>query len=249
MPLPLSLGLMIAGLALLWLKKTPRTTKYMLTAGVLLLLAASNRWVAYSWIHGLEDQFPALQPATIQQLAAPRTGPLPIVVLSAGFSAASTFRTLEGIRLYRWLDASGTARNKINMPERARLIFSGGRTLGKVPEALPMERLAASLGVPQKAIEMETGSDDTYSEARDLKPILKKKPFILVTSASHMPRAMALFRHVGLRPVAAPCNYAFPNTGGMPIVISIIPDLRSLSASQRAWHERLGRIWEKLRGQ
>lgn len=61
------------------------------------------------------------------------------------------------------------------------------------PEAIPMEKLAESLGIPAKAIHLEIHSDDTYTEAQNVLPLVGHKPFILVTSAYHMPRSVGLF--------------------------------------------------------
>ena len=120
--------------------------------------------------------------------------------------------------------------------------------MNSVPEAVPMQRLAESLGIPASAILMETHSDDTDSEAKDVLPLAGHKPFILVTSAFHMPRAMALFRHLGMRPIPAPANY-LGRTNTQPFVLSVLPSTGALGNSEVAWHEELGIFWEHLRGQ
>ena len=126
--------------------------------------------------------------------------------------------------------------------------MSGGATLNKMPEALPMKGLAESLGVPAKDILMETRSDDTASEAENVLPTAGHRPFILVTSAFHMPRSMALFQHLGMRPIAAPSNYV-GRRDTKPFLLKILPSTSALLETETAWHEQLGMIWEHLRGQ
>ena len=111
-----------------------------------------------------------------------------------------------------------------------------------------MRKLAEHLGVPPGALLMETRSDDTASEAKDIMPYVGRNPFILVTSAFHMPRALGLFRHLGMQPIPASCNYLGDWTS-QPFVMEIPPEADALVQSEVAWHERLGMIWEHLRGQ
>ncbi|MBX4373171.1 YdcF family protein, partial [Mycobacterium tuberculosis] len=47
---------------------------------------------------------------------------------------------------------------------------------------------------------------DTEEEALAVKRAIGDAPFLLVTSASHLPRAMIFFRHAGLDPLPAPAN-------------------------------------------
>ena len=60
------------------------------------------------------------------------------------------------------------------------------------------------LGVPQQAVLLENKSLNTIQNAIFSKAFLKThglKSILLVTSASHMPRSMAAFRHVGMDPI------------------------------------------------
>jgi uncharacterized SAM-binding protein YcdF (DUF218 family) len=192
-----------------------------------------------------------------------------IVVLSGGASndpelpvtdrltPDSALRVVAAVEIYRSLKSSASGPAKPGQtPKEAkqgpttapRILILGGPTVTKVPEAVPMEKLAEALGVPENAILMETRSEDTASEAKNTLPIVGHKPFILVTSAFHMPRSMALFQHLGMRPIPAPSNYAGRWTS-KPFVLDILPTAGALVQSETAWHERLGMIWEHLRGQ
>jgi uncharacterized SAM-binding protein YcdF (DUF218 family) len=88
---------------------------------------------------------------------------------------------------------------------------------------------------------------DTESEALCVAPLVGKQPFILVTEASHMPRAMALFRKQGAHPIADPMGY-YTRPGQAFSPPELFPDGEELRGSQRAVYEYLGLAWAKLRG-
>ena len=192
-----------------------------------------------------------------------------IVVLSGGASddpelrvtdrlaPDSALRVVEAVRIYWALTSlsSVAVESSQVIPKEERLIagrpqilLSGGPTLNALPEAIPMQKLAESLGVQANVIHLEERSDDTASEAKDILPIVQHDSFILVTSAYHMPRAMALFQHLGMRPIPAPSNYLGRWTS-KSVVLRILPNLGALNESALAWRERLGMYWEHLRGQ
>lgn len=192
-----------------------------------------------------------------------------IVVLSAGASndpglpetdrltSNSALRVVEAVEIYRSLATSfptATSTNQALAMDNSdavgepRIILSGGPTLNTVPEAIPMEELAESLGIPAKNILLETRSDDTFSEAKNIYQMVGHKPFILVTSAIQMPRAVALFRHLDMNPIPAPANYEGQRTTE-PSVMQIPPSINALDQSTAAWHERIGMLWEHLHGQ
>ena len=98
-------------------------------------------------------------------------------------------RRLEcGIRLYR----EGAA---------PLLLLSGGGS-GPVPEAEIMQRIALSRGVPERALLVETRSDNTVENAREAARLLRPRgvrEVLLVSDRSHLPRAALLFHLAGLR--------------------------------------------------
>jgi hypothetical protein len=55
-------------------------------------------------------------------------------------------------------------------------------------------------------------SKDTKDQAIHIRKILDNNSFILVTSASHMPRSIVLFRKQGLQPIPAPTDFWVKNT-------------------------------------
>jgi uncharacterized SAM-binding protein YcdF (DUF218 family) len=97
------------------------------------------------------------------------------------------------------------------------------------------------LGVAEKKIIRLPLSRDTREEARYMKWEVGAEPFRLVTSATHMPRAMLTFLGAGLAAEAAPTDFI-----GRPNYLWRL-DAGTLDTSQRAIHEYLGLLWLKLK--
>src|SRR5690606_39361543 len=107
-------------------------------------------------------------------------------------------RVVEGIKIYR------------EYPE-ATLIMTGKGWVKDRTEAQPMKEMAVALGVAPDKILLDEESNNTADHPKYLKGALGKDPFVLVTSALHMPRAMMLFKKYGLDPIPAPTGHI--NTG------------------------------------
>jgi len=69
---------------------------------------------------------------------------------------------------------------------------------------------------------------------------------VLVTSASHMPRAVALFRRAGLDPLPAPAQ--FLTDSGRRSSWSLLPEAGALAKTERFFYEVLGIVWMRVRG-
>ncbi len=146
----------------------------------------------------------------------------------------SVVRLTEGIRLYQQLNRN------------AKIIVSGYHGLYDITEhAVMQQKLAVSLGVDEKDIILHLGTKDTQEEAQAGKKLLGDEPFILVTSASHMSRAMKFFKHEGLNPVPAPTNHLASLQH--PNYTDIFSE-ESLTKSRIVFHELLGLIWQKIKG-
>ena len=82
------------------------------------------------------------------------------------------------------------------------------------------------------------------------------KKIILVTSAAHMPRAVALFEHQGLEVIPAPTDYTVTVANWAQLVdgslasklISLVPNVENISLSTSTMKEYIG-VWiYRLRG-
>ena len=80
---------------------------------------------------------------------------------------------------------------------QARIVFSGGNgdLVGGVPEAQVARDLLVTLGVAPDRITLEANSRNTSENARFTKALINpgaSDPWLLVTSADHMPRPWRL---------------------------------------------------------
>ncbi|EDZ62647.1 integral membrane protein [Sulfurimonas gotlandica GD1] len=150
--------------------------------------------------------------------------------ISSIISEAGTRRALEGIIIY-------------NQTEGSKLIFTGFGGDEKISVAKMNKRLALALGVKEEDIILGEKAKDTQEEAYFTKELVGDEPFVLVTSASHIPRSMMLFESIGLKPIAAPTAFYKDKFRSF----LKLPTMGSFYLSQIAMHEYLGILWSKLR--
>jgi len=210
-----------------------------------LVFLFSNNFAANRLLYPLENRFPMYKTEIPGKPAIKY-----VVVLGGGHVTSPTLpftsqlnepvivRLVEGIRLHR--QHPGT-----------KLILSGGAGGGSQdpsPNAKLMAELAVELGVNREDIILELESRDTKDEARLIRPLVGDMPFVLVTSASHMPRAMALFKKAGTNPVAGPTDHLVKNMDSSSFG-NWFPASAHLQKSERAFYESLGLLWAGLRDQ
>ncbi|MCI5222005.1 MAG: hypothetical protein D3924_04875 [Candidatus Electrothrix sp. AR4] len=153
----------------------------------------------------------------------------PGVPESGQLGAASLYRLVEGIRIQRQLP-------------RSRLVLSGGANQDLQANAVVAGRVAESLGVDRGRVLIEDRPRDTFEEVKLLQPMLRDKPFVLVTSAAHMIRSMKLFQESGMRPIAAPTDFILKDNKQLASS-DILPTSSNLMISQRVIYAWLGELW------
>lgn len=129
-----------------------------------------------------------------------------------------------------------------------RLLVTGGPGFGDRDSlAGAMAALARDLGVPDDAIVRSPGSHTTHQDLLFAAERIRATdgPRWLVTSALHMPRAMAVARaqRLGLRPL--PCDYRQIRDMGWR---SWWPDAQAARRLQPVLHELLGGVAYRWRG-
>lgn len=125
---------------------------------------------------------------------------------------------------------------------QARIVFSGGN--GRIIHDGPTEaelaaRLFASFGIAKERILLEDKSRDTDENGRFTRDLVKPKPgerWLLVTSAHHMPRAIAVFRAAGFPVEAYPVDFRTRGAVDLLRPFSSVGDgLRRTDTAAREW--------------
>ena len=97
----------------------------------------------------------------------------------------------------------------------------------------------------------EGDSVDTYENATWTKKVLEARKLtgrvLLVTSAIHMPRAVAVCRKVGIEVVPCPSDFV-SGADWTYRIQSFLPEAAALTRTTDAVHEYVGRLWYWLRG-
>jgi uncharacterized SAM-binding protein YcdF (DUF218 family) len=240
-PLSICLILLVLGLIFLWFTRRQRTGKVLATIGVLLLALLSYSAISDRLLRPLESRYPpVLNPAGLRDVRW-------VVVLGGGHNSDPTLpvtsqidesaavRLVEGIRLH-------------NMLPESKLVLSGGTVFDPVPHARVMADVAAAIGVDEQDVVLQTRSRDTKDEARFVQDIIGDDKFILVTSASHMPRSMAMFKKLGMEPIPAPTDHLVKEKQALGPSM-FFPRAGNFEKAERAVYEYLGLTWAKIRGQ
>lgn len=238
MPLPLILAALVLGLLLAALTRWRRSGLALIAVATLVLGLLAWWPVADRLIGPLEASYPALEPGAL-----PKEVPA-IVVLGAGsvwapelpvtsrLSATAVRRLTTGARLWR------------RRPEAAFVVSGWG---AERPEAELAAAFLQGLGIPTEAIRALPRPRNTEEEAAAFRELgIEGRP-VLVTSAAHMPRAMAAYRAAGVDPIPAPTDHRAVRRG-FHFPRDYVPQARDLETTERAWHEYLGRAWAWVRG-
>lgn len=231
---PLSLAIFLLALALL--AAILRGRRIAGTGFVLaFLILALAAWTSLGSIMlaPLENRFP--RPAT------PPGNVAGIVVLGGGFEGAIN-QARGGYELNtggdRFVEAAVLA---LRYPQ-ARVLISGGRgalTLAGEADADTAPRMLEALGVTRDRLLLENRSRDTYENALFSKEMANPQPgetWLLVTSAFHMPRSVALFRKAGFEIVPWPTDYRTSGREGIGFFRdNPLDSIQTTSTAIREW--------------
>ncbi len=245
-PFSICLELFLLGLILLWFSRRKYLGKVVVTLAFCLLVVFSSYPLAALVLAPLEYSYPRFSNSSDSE--ASKTHNIHYIVVLGGMSYSnekipitsqlsntSIARLIEGIRIHRKIPGST-------------LILSGGRSrYDPATDADYMSQVAVALGVDAKDIITENISKNTYEEATIIKGIARDERFVLVTSAAHMPRAMALFRNLGMEPIPAPTDYRLKISFGWHLR-EFIPRVDGLRLTKAATYEYLALVKERLAG-
>ncbi|MFB9142867.1 envelope biogenesis factor ElyC [Vibrio artabrorum] len=237
MPLPAMLILAFLGLALVMFT-TKRKTGCLVTLSALCgIFLIAFQPVSSQLLMPMERQHTAFLPIddTVDYVMVLGSGHVvdDQIPPTSELSRTGLMRLTEGIRILRLYPG-------------AKLILSGYGGGTEVSNARMMAKVALSLGVSKPDIILLETAKDTWEEARQAAAFVKNKKMILVTSASHMSRALNEFHNAGINPLPAPTNY-LAQEGIVEPWNKYMPKALYLEQTERYWHERMGLIWQGLR--
>lgn len=231
MPFGIVFTLLTIGLILLYMRKEMQS-KFFLSMSLFLLFLFSYPPFANYLVENLENQY--LKYDYKQDVkyiyilgnghSVDKTQPI-----SSSLSNAGTKRVLEGVVIHKKISNS-------------KMIFTGNKGDTDTSNAVMNSRLALALGVDKKDMIIISGPRDTREEAEALKALIGSEPFVLVTSATHMPRSMMLFKSLGMNPIAAPTDFHKQNFRGYLRA----PHSMYFHISRIAIHEYIGILWAKI---
>ncbi|NLY64678.1 MAG: YdcF family protein [Alcaligenaceae bacterium] len=240
-PLNLCVFLVICGAVLAFFRKKA-VGALVSMAGILWVLIWSLPLTSLILGGILENRYPHQNPDAIPQAEA-------IVVLGGNTAnhRENWFAELNDSPLHSRVDTA----SKLYHAQRApKIIVSGGALSGSVSEAKGMAARLVAKGVPESAIVLENESTTTYENAKYTASELIRnniRSIILVTSALHTPRSMAVFERLPLEVTAAP-NPPQITIPDDPDFISYLPNARALNASRSIIKEYIGLIVYWFRG-
>jgi uncharacterized SAM-binding protein YcdF (DUF218 family) len=222
-------------LALVLLPRFRRLATSMLWGGMLVFSLLGFSAVPDALLRSLESQYKV---PTLTQIN-PYAG---VIVLGGATGSPSVYKAHGQVPL-------GDAAERMTLPiglmrkfPNFELIFSGGE--GRlVPTGTTEAELAKIFyeeqGVDMKRVTLESKARNTRENASQVAALLGercKKPWLLVTSAWHMPRSMAEFEAVGCNVTAYPVDFRT----GEETSWTEYSMAGSLMAWQTALHELLG---------
>jgi uncharacterized SAM-binding protein YcdF (DUF218 family) len=232
-PSGLGYSLFVLGLVAGASRRTRAFAWWLLIASGVVMLVFSSGMVAAALMSPLEYSRPALntpaERADVRRIVV-LTGWAsddPNLPLSARLNASSLYRVMYAFELHRTRSDGD-------------IIVSGGEVAAR-----NMGELLIELGVARERVTVDGASNTTAASAAALRSLVGSEPFLLVTSAGHLPRAIGVLEAQGLSPVAAPTDFQLPKDWRYA---EAKPTPLSLMVSDLAVHEYLGLLWYRVRG-
>jgi len=243
--MPLSLVLWLCLAALLLLRRDARRTAAGLVAVAFIVLwVTSMPVVATSFYRDLEAQYP---PVPLEKL--PKSDC--IIVLGGVLGAALKPRV--DTEFYDSIDRVYKAAQLYRASKgRSLIVTAGNQPWSASPwaEADLIRDLLVEWGVPKESIFLEGSSRNTRENAiysKNLVDSINCQQSLLVTSAAHMPRAVAAFRGVGVAVVPVSTDVRIVE-GGQTTVMDYMPNASALAMTSDALREWIGQVFYKLQG-
>ncbi len=194
-------------LGLMWMRSRQAWGKGVCWLALLVLLLQGWQLPPEMLLRHLESEYPTV-PATAD--LSNYTG---IVVLGGALESAYVLKGNDQPALNNAAERMTTPVALMKRYPHLQLLFTGGSgelLATSMTEADRAKLFFDSMGVPVSRVMYESASTNTYQNAvlsAVLPGVKPARPWLLVTSASHIPRAMAAFRQAGWNVTAYPVDY------------------------------------------
>ena len=173
-----------------------------------------------------------------------------VAVLGAGYHPSGGFRESADPTGLAYARVCGAVKAFKNSGAGAIAFCEGWRDDARESGAEVMKALAIELGVREDKIITEDKSQNTMTNATELKRLLAPKEHRnigLATSALHMPRAERVLRQVFPNDTIVPIPVGYLYTPQKRYLDNFIPSARNLQTSTEALHEWIGMLWYTIR--
>ncbi len=221
--------------ALLMLSRWQRAAVGLLWLGLGVLGLLGFEAMPNALLRSLENRYPVPSAASVSRHVG-------VVVLGGAIQHPGSYQAHAQVPLGESAERMTVPVGMLRQHPNLALVFSGGdgRLLATgVPEADLAKVFYQEQGVDMGRVTLEGGSRTTRENARQVAALLGprcQEPWLLVTSAWHMPRAMAEFEAVGCRVTAYPVDFRT----GDATPLTAYSMAQSLLRWQTALHEWLG---------
>jgi len=243
-PVPLVLELLILGLVLQRFSKWKRTGKGLLVAGVLLLAIFGYNLGTEPVLRSIERKFP---PLTIE-IAKSLPAKTDILVLGQGLSdelGLPANSRIGEVYLARIIEAVRVSR----MMPNSRILVSVAGYSSADDKTNFLEGIAEIMGIENARLVLLDGARDTADEIDMALGQARSECLVVVSSASHLPRAIKMFEGRGVTTVPAPCAYRVLDVADGPwSPLELFPNARNLVSAENAIYEVMGNLWVRVRG-
>jgi uncharacterized SAM-binding protein YcdF (DUF218 family) len=239
-------------LTALLFSKQEKLRNSLLIFALLVLFVTGNKWVALSITQSLEWKY--LPFDDVPEAEA--------IVVLGGATVAQDYPR-NSVELNGAADRVLYTADLYLQGKAPLIISSGGsidwQQIGGSTPAQEMADLLVRFGVSPDDIILQSRSNNTHEDAVYSAEILNElgiKKIILVTSATHMPRSVALFVHEGFQVIPAPTDYRVTQTEWddlwkfefPDVLLDAIPNQSNISVFSTALKEYMGMVVYRLRG-
>lgn len=234
---PLAWVLMLLAMGLLLQRRWRRSGTALLWSALAVLVVQGWEPLPDALLRRLETQYPAPTRIDLSRYAG-------VVVLGGATESSYVWEGNEQPQLNESAERLTAALPLLQRAPQLQLLYSGGEgeLLGQgLTEAERARRFYASMGVNPQRLLLESVSRTTYENAvlsAALPGVDKTRPWLLLTSANHMPRSMATFEKTGWNVTPWPTDYH----AGLETPWTRYSLVRGAAKWNTALHELLG-LW------